>query len=92
MNVLSIANPLPALGHNTVKDRVGMKCALFTLNVSLCTGRYADHLQWDSMRKTPTWYNNDFEAGENASESAVFAAYNKKMYLSGAPTSSKWFP
>ncbi|KAL7530331.1 hypothetical protein ACHAXR_005038 [Thalassiosira sp. AJA248-18] len=92
MHVFSMEDPLPVLGHDDVKDRAGMKCALFTLNASLRTGRYADHLQWDSMRKTPTWYNNAYEAGEEASESAVFAAYDKKMYVSEAPTSSKWFP
>ncbi|KAL7530941.1 hypothetical protein ACHAXR_005111 [Thalassiosira sp. AJA248-18] len=32
------------LGHDNVRGRAGMKCALLTLNASLRAGKYADHL------------------------------------------------
>ena len=54
MSRLSIDDPLPTLGNDTIEDRVGMKCALFTLDASRRPGKYADHLQWDVMRKTVT--------------------------------------
>ena len=51
---LCIAEPLPVLGRDDVSDRVGMSVAILTLNASLRKGKYAGHLQYDSMRKTPT--------------------------------------
>ena len=54
MEVLSIKNPMPVIGTNDVRDRVGMKITLMTLNASLQTGKYLDMIQWDTMRKTPT--------------------------------------
>ena len=51
----SFKDPLPILGRDNIGDRSGKKCALMTLNTSLREGHYTNHLQWDSMRKTPTW-------------------------------------
>ena len=63
MQVFSFEDPLPTLGHDDVRDRVGMKCAIMTLNASLRKGKYTGNLQWASMRKTPTWFENVFGAG-----------------------------
>ena len=54
MEVFSIKEPMPVIGTDEVKDRVGMGITLMTLNSSLRTGRYLDTIQWDTMRKTPT--------------------------------------
>jgi hypothetical protein len=51
-----LTNYLPKLGWPVVEDRVGMAIALVTVNASLRPGKYAHHLQYDTMRKTPTWY------------------------------------
>ena len=91
MAVCSIDEPLPVLGNDTVKDRVGMKCAIYTLNASLRAGKYADHLQWDVMRKTVTWWNNLFEAGETSEEASAFASHGQKSYLTDAPTAARFF-
>ena len=88
---LSIAEPLPVLGRDDVSDRVGMGVAVSTLNASLRKGKYAGHLQYDSMRKTPTAYNNAYEAGEEFGTGAVFSNQDKKSYETHAPTGNRWF-
>ena len=90
-SVLSVKRLVPTLGSDELKDRVGMGVAVMTLNASLRKGRYANHLQWDSMRKTASAYNNAFEAGEDFRAGSIYASYDKKMYESQAPTASKWF-
>ena len=91
MEVFSIKKPMPVIGTNEVKDRVGMRITLMTLNSSLRIGRYLDTIQWDTMRKTPTWWTNAFEAGEEYGEGAIYSSNDKKVYESTAPTASRWF-
>ena len=91
MYKLSIAHPLPQLGNDTVEDRVGMTCALITLNASMRTGTYTKHLQWDTMRRTPTWYNNSFAASEGTTAGSIWSGDERKLYGTSAPTASKWF-
>ena len=94
IDALSIKNPMPIIGTDEVKDRVGMGCALMTLNASLRTGKYQDTIQWDSMRKTPTWFTNAnaYEAGEGYGAGAIYSSNEKMVYESSAPTASRWFP
>ena len=63
--VLSVKRLVPTLGSDTLKDRVGMGVDVMTLNASLRKERYVNHLQWDSMRKTASAYNDTFEDGED---------------------------
>ena len=58
LDALSIRIPVPIIGTDKVRDKVGMGCAIHTLDVSRRKGKWKDHLQWDLMRQTPTWYNN----------------------------------
>ena len=88
---LSIKRQVPELGSEKLEDRMGMGIAITILNASLRKGRYAEHSQWDSMRKTASTYNNAFEAGEDFRAGSIYASYDKKMYESQAPTASKWF-
>ena len=89
---VSIKNPVPTIGENTVKDRVGMGCSLHTMVAMLQKGLYQDHAQWETCRKTPTWYTNAYEAGEGCGEQAIYSNHDSKVYASTAPTSSRWFP
>ncbi len=89
--LLSIKEPMPVLGTDKMKDRVGMGVAIMTLNASLRKGKYADHLQWDSMRRTPTWYNNVFEAGEMYGEGTIYSSQDKRVHGSEASTVGRWF-
>ena len=71
-----------------------MGMALFTLQASLRKGRYSQqHLQWDSMRKTPTWYVNTYEArtGYRTDAMMVMVQGEKKMFVSDCAVSGKWF-
>ena len=89
MEVFSIKKPMPVIGTDDVKDRVGMGITLMTLNSSLRMGRYLDTIQWDTMRKTPTWWTNAFEAGEEYGEGAIYSSNDKKVYESTAPAASR---
>ena len=55
---LSIRILVPIIGTNKVKDIVGMVCAIQTMEASQRKGKWQYQLQWDSMRRTPTWYKN----------------------------------
>ena len=88
---LSIKRLVPRLGNTEIRDSVGMGIAITTLNASLRKGRYTDHLQWDSMRKSRTWYFNAFEAGVVGDKSALFIGSDRKVYTSTSPTSTPWF-
>ena len=89
---MPIKDPIPSLGRDDVSDKMGMRVAILTLHASLRQGRYTNHLQWDSMRKTPTWWANIFEAGEGYGEGALFSAMDKKVYESKSPIGGRWFP
>ena len=46
VGVFSIKKPVPVIGTDEVKDRVGMGIALMMLNASRQVGRYPDMIQW----------------------------------------------
>jgi hypothetical protein len=54
---------LPVLGNPTVTDMVGMGVAILTVVTSLRAGINSSNIQYDTMRKTPAWYGNAFDAG-----------------------------
>ena len=59
--------PLPGLGETELVDRVGMRICLITLLATLRRGDYTAHIQYETARKTPTWYGNLWEAGQGYS-------------------------
>ena len=54
---------LPVLGNPTVTDRVGMGVAILTVVTLLRAGINSSNIQCSTMRKTPTWNGNAFDAG-----------------------------
>ena len=82
---------LPALGNPTVGDRVGLGVALTTVLASLRPGKHSSNVQFDTIRKTQTWYGNAYDAGENFSCETVVGLDQKKQYVSTAHTFGKWF-
>ena len=76
---------LPALGNPIVIDRVGLGVALTTVLASLRPGRNAGTVQFDTIRKTQTWYANAYDAGENFSCKTVVGLDQKKQYVSNRP-------
>ena len=78
IGAFSIKEPMPVIGTNEVRE-VGMGITLMTPNASLRMGQYLDTIQWDTMRKTPTWCTNTFEAGEEYGEGAIYSNNDKKV-------------
>jgi hypothetical protein len=82
---------LPVLGNPLVGDRVGLGVALTTVLASLRPGKNATYVQFDTIRKTQTWYANAYDAGENFSCETVVGLDQKKHYVSTGHTFGKWF-
>eukprot|EP00956_Cyclotella_meneghiniana_P034807 scaffold108317_cov24-Cyclotella_meneghiniana.AAC.2 len=72
---------LPRLGWQVVEDRVVMVIALVMLNALLRPGQYADHLQYDSMRKTPTQFKKAHEAGAGYAAETIYDQDEKKVHV-----------
>ena len=88
----TIAELLPKMGNPKMEDRIGMGIALITLRASLRKGKHANHLQWDTMRKTATWYKHAWEAITGYEEmSSIFASDNKTMHATDCPTRGLWY-
>jgi hypothetical protein len=68
-----------------------MGVALTTVLASLHQGRNSTNVQFDTIRKTQTWYSNAYDAGENYSCETVVGPDQKKQYLSTGHTFGKWF-
>ena len=85
-NTLSIRDFMPVLGYEKVEDRVGMAPALMTIITSLRAGVNAENVQWDTMRKTTTWYGNAYNAGRNYNNDAVLGGDKSKQNLTDCPT------
>ena len=49
---------LPVLGNPEIGDRVGLGVALATVLASLRPGKNTSTVQFDTIRKTQTWYGN----------------------------------
>eukprot|EP00956_Cyclotella_meneghiniana_P007531 scaffold10178_cov23-Cyclotella_meneghiniana.AAC.3 len=82
---------LPKLGSPRVEDRVGMAVAIVTLNASLRPGKYTQHLQYDSMRNTPTWFRNAYAAGTEYMVDTLYAQDEKKVHATNCVTAGEWF-
>lgn len=82
---------LPALGNPTVNDRLGLGVAILTVVTSLRAGQNSLTIQYDTMRKTQTWYGNAFDAGREYACDTVVGLDQKKQYLSHSHTFGKWF-
>ena len=89
---LSIRRPVPIIVANKFRDRVGMGCAIHNLEASRRKEKCKDQIQWYSMRRTPTWYKNAWEAGAGSLEAgAIYSENYKNVYESTAPTASICF-
>jgi hypothetical protein len=82
---------MPSMGSPVVKDRVGMGIAIVTLQASLRPGLYARHLQYQAMRKTPTWFANAYHAGTAYQSNSLYAKDDRKLHATSCPTAGEWF-
>ena len=87
----SMVDVLPELGNPVVEDRVGMKIAVSTLIATTRGGHHASHVQWETARKTPTWYRNVWDAGRHYVRLAFTGTDRLKATASSCPTVGTWF-
>ena len=73
---------LPLLGNPAMIDRLGMGVAILTVVTLLQAGVHSANIQYDTMRKTQTWYGNAFDAGREYTCDTVVGLDQKKQYLS----------
>ena len=90
-SMFDIRDPLPHLGNPELRDRVGMGVAITTLHSSLRPGKYSGHLQYDSMRKTPTWFGNVWRSGVAYITDTLYAQDAKRVRATTCPTAGEWF-
>ena len=88
---LAVGHIFPKMGNPTAKDEDGMGLAIIMLHASLRKGVYANHLQFDTVRKTVSWAWHAWTAVMRGEDGAVFASDDKTMHACEAPTRSKWF-
>ena len=64
---------------------------LITINASLRPGKYTDHLQPDSARKTRSWFNNAHMAGSSYLTETLYSKDEKKLHATSSPTAGEWY-
>lgn len=84
-------NFLPQLGNPRLEDRVGMKVALATLAASLRKGNHTSNVQFETVRRTRTWYGDVFDAGVEYDGRPVGVEGGKEEFASNSPTKKEWF-
>ena len=68
-----------------------MNPATLNLLASLRQEKYTNHLQWDTLRKTTSVYNNFYEAIGWSLLDTAMGNGEKILYLTECPTYTKWF-
>ena len=91
METLSLGHIFPRMGDSDLEDKCGMVFALIMLRASLRPGKYADHLQFDSVRKTVSWAMNAWSAISQGEDGTLFAADDRTLFSSESPTRTAWF-
>lgn len=91
MTTTSVEGLLPVMGNPHLVDRVGMKVAIATLVASLREDKNTANVQWDTVRKTPTWMRHLYESGRNYRSDAIMGGSTKKALISDYPSVGDWF-
>ena len=68
---------------------MGVECV--TLRMSLRRGRYVGHLQWDSMRKLPTVWENLYVYGVLVLGDTIYSRDGDGFTETACPTRGPWF-
>ena len=79
------------LGPFPLKDTMGMKLAMATLNRSMDPGRTEERIQFSTMRRIRTAYSNAYGASYRMDGPAVMAHENKKVFGTDCPAYGLWF-
>ena len=90
-SIFSIQSLLPLLGNKMWNDRVRMGITITTLHVLRRPGRYAQHLQYDSMPRTPALYRNMWRTREGYMMDPIHAHAHRRLWPTTCPTAGDWF-
>lgn len=89
--VMTMGQIFPRMGNPDLEDKCGMEFATIMLHASLRRGVYADHLQWDTARKTVSWAMNAWSAIVRGEDGTLFASDERTLFSSESPTRTRWF-
>lgn len=83
----------PGLGPFPTEDSLGYGVAIQMLEYSLRSGRYANYMQFETIRKLRSCFSNVFHASAiGGGEVMSFGGEEKRFVgLSRCPTQSRWF-
>ena len=91
-NLLDTTPVLPSLGPYPAYDCFGVTVAVGLLVKSLNPGKYADHTQFETMRKLRSAYSNLYHASAGGSTAMMTLGRDTaKTFLSSCPSNSLWF-
>ena len=89
--VMTMGHIFPKMGDEEMEDKCGMEFATIMLHASLRPGKYAEHLQFQTARKTVSWAMNAWSAISRGEDGTLFASDEKTMFSSEALTRTPWF-
>jgi hypothetical protein len=89
---VGITPSFPPLGPHPVEDSFGYGVAIAMVLKSLDPGRYADHQQFESIRKMRATFSNIFMSSKRGTDSLrSFGGDRAKHVLTDSPTNSLFF-
>ena len=91
ISVFPFPPPFPDMANHELKDRVGMREALYILQASRRAGRNDTNVQFDTVRKTTTWISNLHDAGANYSNQSIGGGSTEKLLVSSSAVGGKWY-
>ena len=86
-----LVEALPEMGPFPLMDTFGMGSALVMLRRSLKPGKYADHIQYDTLRKYRSAFSNVWGASVHTMQESVMARATAKLFVTSCPTNGLWF-
>ena len=81
----------PIMGPHPLKDDFGMAVSISILDRSLDPGKYEEHVQWATFRKSRTTLTNMWQASLEGLKDQVGAYGKHKTWISSCPTHQFFF-
>ena len=81
----------PVMGPHPLRDDFGMAVAVSVLDRSMDPGKYEEHVQWATFRKTRTTMTNMWQASLEGLSDQVGAYGKHKTWISSCPTHQFFF-
>jgi hypothetical protein len=89
--LLGFTNPYPSRGPWPIDDIWGMKTAMVILQRSLCSGKNARFVQYETIRKTRSHMSNFVHTVPGGMGEMFIASESNVSGMTRSPTNSLWF-